>query len=372
MLFCSLQLIVFSNLLLMITSTNAFFSKKLMSWNSKENNRKMPWKGVKDPYKIWLSEIILQQTRVEQGLSYYQNFVKEFPTIHYLAKAKPEKVYKMWEGLGYYSRCRNLIVTANIVSKELGGLFPNNYNEILKLKGICTYTASAIASFAFNMPYAVVDGNVYRVLARYFGIKKDTSTNDGKKYFAELAFSLLDKKNAGLYNQAIMDFGATVCKPALPLCILCPFKKNCQALLHNNINELPVKGKKIIIKKRWFNYFVITDGKNTLIKERTQKDIWQNLNEFYLIETKKQTPLIDLLKHDLIKSVTDRKYQLKGNPIQQKQKLSHQEINTTFIVIQVSKLPEIIDYKKVAIKDLNNYAFPRSIVTFLQGHKLAH
>ena len=191
----------------------------------------MPWKGEKDPYKVWLSEIILQQTRVEQGLNYYKKFISAFPDIRRLANAAEGKIYKLWEGLGYYSRCINLIETAQYISHNLNGNFPNKYEEIRKLKGVGPYTAAAIASFAFNKPYAVVDGNVFRVLSRIYGIDKPIDSTEGKKIFAHLAHELLDKKSPGLYNQAIMDFGATVCKPT-PVCQQCPFNKNCKAFLN--------------------------------------------------------------------------------------------------------------------------------------------
>ena len=189
---------------------DTFFTQQLMLWDNQENNRKMPWKGEKDPYKIWLSEVILQQTRVEQGLDYYNKFIETFPTIGLLANAKDESVFKLWEGLGYYSRCRNLLFTARYIAFELGGQFPNNYDAILNLKGVGPYTAAAISSFAYEQPYAVVDGNVFRVIARYFGIEKPTDTNEGKELFAALANKLLDKTQPGKYNQAIMDFGATI------------------------------------------------------------------------------------------------------------------------------------------------------------------
>jgi A/G-specific adenine glycosylase len=193
------------------------FTKKLMKWNQSSNNRAMPWKGEKDPYKIWLSEIILQQTRVEQGLGYYERFVKKFPTIKHLAKAPEQEVFKLWEGLGYYTRCKNLIATATFISKEKKGKFPDDYESILSLKGVGPYTAAAIASFAYNLPHAVIDGNVFRVLSRYFGISTPVDTAAGKKMYALLAKELLDKDEPGLYNQAIMDFGAVVCKPLQPL-----------------------------------------------------------------------------------------------------------------------------------------------------------
>jgi A/G-specific adenine glycosylase len=208
---------------------NTFFTQQLLKWDKKQNSRAMPWKGEKDPYKIWLSEIILQQTRVEQGLGYYNRFIAEFPTIHDLAKAPETKVFKLWEGLGYYTRCKNIIITARYISSELKGKFPVTYNDILKLKGVGPYTAAAIASFAFNLPHAVVDGNVFRVLARYFGIDTPIDSITGKKNFTVLANELIDKKIPGKYNQALMDFGAVLCKPQQPLCDTCPLKPNCSA-----------------------------------------------------------------------------------------------------------------------------------------------
>ena len=242
----------------------------------------MPWKGEKDPYKIWLSEIILQQTRVEQGLKYYERFVANFPDVHKLAKAKDEKVYKLWEGLGYYSRCKNLLETARFISKKLKGNFPDKFEDILSLKGVGHYTASAIASFAYDLPHAVVDGNVFRVLSRVFGIKKPIDSNEGKKLFTQLAGELLDKKHPGIYNQALMDFGAVVCKP-YPLCNSCPMKDHCAAFKNDLIDKLPVKEKKIEIKTRWFNYLVIENNSRFYIRNRIDNDIWNNLNEFVLV-----------------------------------------------------------------------------------------
>ncbi|MCY7291511.1 MAG: A/G-specific adenine glycosylase, partial [Ferruginibacter sp.] len=195
-----------------------FFTENLMLWNNKYNRRTMPWKGEKDPYKIWLSEIILQQTRVEQGLEYYNRFLIKYPKVELLAVADENEVFKLWEGLGYYSRCKNLIVSARIIAFNYDGIFPNKYEDILKLKGVGPYTCAAIASFAFNLPHAVVDGNVLRVIARFFGIDTPIDSIKGKKVFNTLAQTLMDTVSPALYNQAIMDFGATICKPQLPLC----------------------------------------------------------------------------------------------------------------------------------------------------------
>ena len=212
-----------------VLDLNKYFIANLLKWNNTDNKREMPWKGEKDPYKIWLSEIILQQTRVDQGLAYYNEFVKTFPTVRDLAKAPETKVFKLWEGLGYYTRCKNLLATAKIIHESLNGKFPDEYEAILALKGIGPYTAAAIGSFGFNLPHAVVDGNVFRVLARYFGIAVPTDSTAGKKMFTALANELLDKDQPGIYNQALMDFGAVICKPQLPLCATCALKKTLQS-----------------------------------------------------------------------------------------------------------------------------------------------
>jgi len=225
-----------------------YFTEILLKWNDTLNTRQMPWKGEKDPYKVWLSEIILQQTRVEQGLSYFNKFIQAYPSIESLACAKDEKVFKMWEGLGYYSRCKNLLHTARYISKNLHGCFPAKYEEIKQLKGIGAYTAAAIASFCFNLPYAVVDGNVQRVLARIFGIEKPLDSTEGKKILRCWRKNYCLKKNAALYNQAIMDFGATVCKPALPLCTHCPMNIICEAYKQHKVSLLPIK-QKLLFKK---------------------------------------------------------------------------------------------------------------------------
>ena len=338
------------------------FSRLLLRWNREQNTRQMPWKGEKDPYKIWLSEIILQQTRVEQGLNYYNRFISTFPTIHKLAKAPDAVVFKLWEGLGYYTRCRNLIVTARYISSELKGKFPDKYEDIKTLKGIGPYTAAAIGSFAFNLPHAVVDGNVFRVLARVFGIDKPIDSSDGKKFFTDLAGQLLDKKQPGTYNQAIMDFGAVICKP-VPVCSACVFKNECVAYLNNRINELPVKEKKISIRKRWFYYLVMEYRDEMIIVQRNAKDIWQQLYEFPLIEESKDIDEKKILqlaekKHWLTKG----KYEvLSVSPIF-KQQLSHQFITGKFIRIKLKQKPALNDnWEWVAQKNIRQHAFPKII-----------
>ena len=344
------------------------FPRLLEKWNRLQNNRQMPWKGEKDPYKIWLSEIILQQTRVEQGLDYYERFIKSFPTVHELASADDKAVYKLWEGLGYYTRCKNLLATARYISKELNGKFPDTYDQILKLTGVGVYTAAAISSFAYNLPHAVIDGNVFRVLARIFGIGEAVDTVQGKKIFFSLAGELLDKKQPGIYNQAMMDFGAVVCKPSAPLCPGCIFKNHCFAYQHGKVAELPLKAKKNRIRNRWFNYLILTYKNEVLIRERTEKEIWRHLYEFNLIETKKQGKLSELLKTACKENIIepDKYKMLKLSPVI-KQQLSHQLIRGQFVEIELlernSRMTNGIWVKK---QDLVKYPFPRFINQYLK------
>ncbi len=267
------------------------FSFQLIAWYH-INKRHLPWRETKDPYKIWLSEIILQQTRVSQGLDYYNRFVDAFPTIHALAKAKEETVLKLWQGLGYYSRARNLHYTAQVIVNQYKGEFPNKYQELIKLKGIGDYTASAIASICYQEPCTVVDGNVYRVLSRVYGINIPINTTTGFKTFKLLAQELLDINNPGDFNQALMEYGATVCTPKKPLCLSCIFNTQCKALELSQINQFPVKKGKIDIKLLHFNYLVIlTPKEQTFLEKRTQNGIWKNLYQFPLIEKEKNSPI---------------------------------------------------------------------------------
>jgi A/G-specific adenine glycosylase len=323
----------------------------------------MPWKGIKDPYKIWLSEIILQQTRVEQGWSYYEKFVKAFPAIDDLARAPGEKVFKLWEGLGYYSRCKNLIHTARYISSELNGIFPDNYEDILLLKGIGPYTAAAISSFAFNEPRAVVDGNVQRVLSRYFGISTPIDSLQGKKLFQELAQTLLDKSFAGIYNQAIMDFGAVVCKPQNPLCTQCVHQQNCEAFSTNRVSLLPVKEKRLIKKHRWFTYFIIHSNNMVYIRKRPAKDIWENLYEFVLQEEAGSEVSPDLF----LKSLFGKKnFSIDHISKVYKQQLSHQTIQGRFIVVKTDETVKNLEaYILIDKEELSHYPFPKFINSFL-------
>lgn len=344
------------------------FTDILQKWNREKNTRQMPWKGEKDPYKIWLSEIILQQTRVDQGLNYYNNFIKTFPDVQKLAKAPEEKVFKLWEGLGYYTRCRNLIASAKYISKELNGKFPHTYEQIKALKGVGPYTAAAISSFAFNLPHAVVDGNVFRVLARIFGISTPIDSTEGKKKFTELATRLLDKKKPGLYNQAIMDFGAIICKPA-PVCSQCVFKKKCFAFLNNKINKLPVKGKRPSVKKRWLYYLVLEHEGETAIRQRTGKDIWQQLYEFPMIEVDKEQDLKTILSQTQKNGLLQKKnYDVVSVSPPYTQQLSHQLITGQFIEIKLKKKPSLKnDWRWLDKSKLKKFAFPRFINYYLSS-----
>jgi A/G-specific adenine glycosylase len=347
----------------------ADFTKLLLKWHNEGNTRLMPWKGEKDPYKIWLSEVILQQTRVEQGWAYYERFLRAFPTIQDLARAPQQQVFKLWEGLGYYSRCRNLIETAQKIDADYGGRFPPMYVEILALKGIGPYTAAAIASFAFNLPYAVVDGNVLRVLSRYHGLSTPIDSGAGKKLYGELADSLLDKEQPGIYNQAIMDFGAVVCKPQHPLCASCVQQKDCQARQKGWTDLLPVKEKSIRKKLRWFYYFIIeTPDEKIYVRKREEKDIWKDLHEFVLLEAEEALDEEQILHSDLFRRLAGRQ-SLTVRYISKiyRQELSHQTIQGQFIIICVKKpLPALKNYLLVNKKKLHEYAFPKFINAWLQ------
>lgn len=342
-----------------------YFTGHLMAWHMEKNTRSMPWKGEKDPYKVWVSEIILQQTRVEQGLGYYQRFLLKYPELSRLASAPEQEVFKMWEGLGYYSRCRNLIKTAKFIAGEHKGIFPGDYETILTLPGIGPYTAAAIASFAFNLPYAVVDGNVMRVISRYFGIEQPIDAASSKKMFQEWADSLIDRERPGAYNQAIMDFGATVCKP-YPDCDKCPLKKKCIAFTKDKVSELPVKIKKMIVKARWFFYFIICDSGKYYYRKRPQGDIWHNLHEFILFEGNEKTGA---------EQAAQKVFGKNGISIREvsasfEQKLSHQRIFGVFIHAEAPLGSRFPGYSKAKPATLAKKAFPVLINRYLEVQKL--
>ena len=283
------------------------FAKRLLNWYQNAK-RDLPWRNTRDPYRIWLSEIILQQTRVEQGLPYYRRFTENYPTVQDLASAPEDEVMKLWEGLGYYSRARNLHASAKMVSSDMAGDFPDSSDGLRTLKGVGPYTANAIASFAFNEDVAVVDGNVYRVLSRIFNISTPINSSKGKTEFQELANTLLPKGNSADFNQAMMEFGALQCKPN-PNCMTCPFADICQARALDRIAALPVKEKKQAKRERYLNYLLVHDGRNTLLQKRTEKDIWLNLHQFPLFESGTDhlpiDQLINAISNDYSLSISD-------------------------------------------------------------------
>ncbi len=344
-----------------------FFTEALLKWNNLDNHRVMPWKNEKDPYKIWISEIILQQTRVQQGLEYYKKFIKAYPTVQHLAGAQESEVFKFWEGLGYYSRCKNIIASAKYICNKLNGKFPDTYEFILQLKGIGNYTASAIASFAYNLPYAVLDGNVFRVLSRFFGIQLPIDNADGKKVYSSLAGKLLDKKLPGVYNQAIMDFGSTICKPKLPLCGACPLKQKCFAYLKGLVTTLPVKEKFITRKTRWMYYLLIECDNQLYVRKRVSKNIWQNLNEFVLIETEKPVSIADLQVTLHFKEIfKNTKFTITSISKIYRQQLTHQTITGQFLRIWVNNCISVDGYQLIKISDLKLLPFPKFITAYLK------
>ncbi|MBA2249257.1 MAG: A/G-specific adenine glycosylase [Chitinophagaceae bacterium] len=344
----------------------AFFTKRLLQWNTHNNKRWMPWKGEKDPYKIWISEIILQQTRVIQGLEYYNRFILKFPNVHSLAKAKENDVFKVWEGLGYYSRCKNIITSSKFIANELQGNFPDKYEDLLQLRGVGVYTASAIASFAYNLPHAVVDGNVFRVLSRYFGNKIPVDSKEGKVIYNQLAGELLDTSNPALYNQAIMDFGAEVCKPAVPLCTICPLKTKCIAWLNDLQDVLPVKEKRIKKTHRYFYYLQIKYKNKVYVRKRIAKDIWQNLFEFFLIETSRQLSVSALLKTGALKKILPANFQIEKTSPYCKQQLTHQTITGQVITVSIKDKLVIPGYHIISEREMAGLAFPQFITACLK------
>ncbi|MCE3229792.1 MAG: mutY [Bacteroidetes bacterium] len=348
----------------------SWFSRGIRGWY-KDNKRDLPWRKESDPYRIWLSEVILQQTQVVQGQSYYVKFIQNYPTIKHLAAATEDKVMKDWQGLGYYSRARNLHAAAKAVAGEKKGVFPHTFEEIRKLKGVGDYTAAAIASFAYNLPYAVVDGNVYRVLSRVFGIDVPIDSTDGKKKFIELAQSLLDVKDPATHNQAIMEFGSQFCKPVNPNCQACIFRGKCDAFLSKRVDSLPVKAKKTKVSNRYFNYLVIIDKDNTiLLNKRSASDIWKGLYEFKLIETDKETDAKKLFTLPDVKQFIKPKSTVLHASKTYKHILSHQHLFARFYVVKINSSFSK-ENKRSTVKTLTKYAFPRLIEKFLNDCNLS-
>ncbi|CAI8315474.1 MAG: Adenine DNA glycosylase [Flavobacteriaceae bacterium] len=343
-----------------------FFAKNLIDWYL-DNKRDLPWRSTKDPYFIWLSEIILQQTRVAQGTPYYLAFTSAFGDVKSLADAPQAKVLKLWQGLGYYSRARNLHIAAKYVANELDGIFPATYNGLLELKGVGDYTASAVGSICFDLPNAVVDGNVYRVLSRIFGISTPINTTQGVKDFKALAQQLLDTSQPGTYNQALMEFGARFCVPQNPNCEQCLFQYKCDAYKNKQVSVLPVKLKKLKVKKRYFNYIVLlSEDQNTVLQQRTDKGIWQQLYEFPLVETQQVVDEFEL-REELQFSQISALYGIDTLTLYKEKavihKLSHQHLYTRFWIAQTkSKLPQGLPIDKI-----DTYAVPVLISNFISG-----
>lgn len=342
------------------------FAEILIQWYQ-ENKRSLPWRATNDAYKIWVSEIILQQTRVEQGLDYYFRFIKAFPDIYSLAGAKEYDVLKLWQGLGYYSRARNMLLAARQITSDYGGIIPGEMKEIIKIKGIGEYTAAAVLSFAFNKPFPVLDGNVKRILSRIYGIMDDVNSVKTKKIMFDLLEKLIDKKQPAVFNQAIMDFGALQCKPGTPSCHHCVFRNICYACQNNLVRNLPVKSKKTYRTSRYLNYIVpiikIKKDFYTLMLKRNNNDIWKNLFEFPLIETKtpdipeiskvlKEIFLINSKHQAIIEKITDYK-------------LTHRNIHANFVIISSEGVIKKYDKNLVLLDDIRKQPVSRLIELFL-------
>jgi A/G-specific adenine glycosylase len=339
--------------------------KVLIDWYE-TNKRPLPWRETQNPYYIWLSEIILQQTQVVQGLPYYEKFVKHYPSINDLAKADEQEVLNLWQGLGYYSRARNLHFTAKYIVDHLDGVFPDNYKDLLKLKGVGPYTAAAIASFSYKEPVAVLDGNVFRVLSRLFGIDTPINSTEGQKIFKKLSQDLIDKNQPAVYNQAIMEFGALHCTPALPKCDSCPLVQNCVAYQTGQVSNLPVKLKKVKVKNRYLNYFVVRHNDAIILQKREGKGIWQNLYQLPLIETKSKSDISHEQLQELYQAFNIQTDQMPKFITETTHKLTHQHLNIKFWQVDsLIKPANLID--KSQIKD---YPMPIVIAKFLDNYIL--
>ncbi len=345
------------------------FTETLLAWYSK-NKRNLPWRSTRDPYKIWLSEIILQQTRVEQGMPYYYRFTERYPDLKLLAVADEKEVLRLWQGLGYYSRARNLLFASRQMMELYGG-FAKSYDELIKLKGIGDYTASAISSIAFDEPHAVVDGNVYRFLARHFGVETPIDSVEGKKVFKTLAQQLLDTRQPGIFNQAVMEFGALQCKPVNPLCDTCPFNQTCFARMNEYTKQLPVKEKITKVRTRYFHYLVLHHHDQLFIRQRKEKDIWQGLFELPLIETPRKQSVKLLMKGEHFTGIVpspNSKLIYESEVISHQ--LSHQLLITRFYHFEVGKVQVRFikkHYEQVSVDELKQYAFPQLIVKYFKS-----
>ncbi|MBR6989125.1 MAG: A/G-specific adenine glycosylase [Bacteroidaceae bacterium] len=342
---------------------DSFFSKALISWYQ-EHQRFLPWRCTSDPYAIWISEIILQQTRVAQGLDYYNRFMARFPDVETLAQASEDEVLLYWQGLGYYSRARNLHFAAHQIVEQDG--FPKTYEGVRALKGVGDYTAAAISSIAYGLPYAVVDGNVYRVLSRVFGVDIPIDSTQGKKYFAQLAQELVDVDSPGLYNQSIMDFGALQCVPKSPNCDTCPLQDRCVAHAQHKVDALPVKSHKTKVTHRYFHYLNVRIGDEMLLHQRKADDIWKNLYEVPLVEADHRMSVDELTQTTLFRQLACNQIQLVKEQL--KHVLSHRVIFADLYILSASQWPSPLPagYFKLKASDLGNYAISRLMDIILQ------
>ncbi len=342
----------------------------LINWYE-DNRRDLPWRHNPTPYHVWLSEIILQQTRVNQGWEYYLRFIEKWPTVNDLAKASEEEVLKMWQGLGYYSRARNLHKCARQVMEQYEGLFPADFEQLKRLQGIGDYTAAAIASIAFNLPHAVIDGNVYRVLARLYDINTPININDGQKLFAELADELLNREQPGLHNQAMMEFGALHCTPKNPNCLLCPLQAQCLAFAHQTVMQRPVKLPKVKVTTRYFNYLVLRINDCVYLHKRSDNDIWKNLYDFPCIESQKSMTVDEVIaSEEFIQLIENKPFTIiKSSPIFT-HKLTHRTLLAQFIEIKLEQELLQIQTKDLFLArqtELGSFPIPRLIDLYLNN-----
>jgi len=342
-------------------------AESIIDWYN-ANKRDLPWRNITDPYSIWVSEIIMQQTRINQGIGYYLNFLTQFPTVFDLAKAEEKQVLLTWQGLGYYSRARNMHVAAKEIVMQWGGQFPNNSKDLLKLKGIGSYTAAAISSICFNENIPAIDGNVIRVISRLFNITDAVNKNSTQKQIENFSIELINNFDAATYNQAMMDLGATICLPKNPICNNCPLADACLAKKNKTFMNIPVKEKKTTPKMRFLVYLVLKTSKHTLIGIRKNNDIWKGLYEFPLIELKKQTSIDAVLKHPMINKFYTKSDGANLKIIEAPQhKLSHQTLYTHFVIITLNELPKINDFQPIEISQLALQPFPRLIEKHLEN-----
>jgi A/G-specific adenine glycosylase len=342
------------------------FSDEIAGWYL-NNKRRLPWRDTADAYVIWLSEIILQQTRVEQGMPYFYRFLEKYPDVSSFAAASEDEILRLWQGLGYYSRGRNMLKTAREVVGLYEGKFPVEYDRLIKLKGIGEYTAAAISSFAANEAKAVVDGNVYRVLARYYGIEEPINSPQGKRLFQGIATGVLNREHPGLHNQAMMEFGAMLCKPKSPGCNICPVREGCYAYNNNIVSQLPKKLKTIKIRDRFFNYLLVTDGDKVLMNKRSDSDIWANMYDLPLVETPDHMPPENVIKLLQTKEIFGNNIRITASFTTKRHLLTHQRIHAQFIRVENKPIKLKQEYFFIEVKNIKMLALPKIINIFLNN-----